>query len=83
MHHALHILLLGNFVIDDKGNYVIDESTWGNVDYKPLIDGIWRHIGIIPHHSQRCENYVQLAALVSKTLVGEARRTWRLFQFHQ
>jgi hypothetical protein len=26
---------------------------------------------------QRCENWVQLAALVSKTCVGEKRRTWR------
>ena len=55
----------------------IDKSTWGDVDYTPLVDGIWRQIGIHSHHQQRCENYVQLAALVGKTLVGEKRRTWR------
>ena len=28
-------------------------------------------------HQQRCENHVQLAALVAATNVGEDRRTWR------
>ena len=54
-----------------------DKSTWGEVDFEPLIDGIHKTIAIQPHHQQRCENFVQMAALVSKTLVGEARRTWR------
>ena len=54
-----------------------DKSTWGEVDFEPLIDGIHKTIAIHPHHQQRCENFVQMAALVSKTLVGEARRTWR------
>ena len=55
----------------------IDKSTWGDVDYEPLLDGIWKDIGIHSHHQQRCENYVQMSALIAKTLVGEARRTWR------
>jgi len=38
---------------------------------------MWRYFGIHAAHQQRCENYVQMAALVSKTLVGEKRRTWR------
>jgi len=47
------------------------------IDYEPFIDNIWRVIAIHAMHQQRCENYVQLAALVSKTHVGEKRRTWR------
>ena len=54
----------------------IDKSTWGDVDYEPLLDGIWKDIGIHSHHQQRCENYVQMSALIAKTLVGEARITW-------
>ena len=41
------------------------------------MDGIWRIIAIAPHHQQRCENYVQMAALIAKTLVGQGHRTWR------
>ena len=55
----------------------IDKSTWGDVDYTPFVEGIWRKVAIHAHHQQRCENYVQMAALIAKTLVGEARRTWR------
>lgn len=43
----------------------------------PLLDGIWRSICVHAHHQQRCENFVQLAALIAKTKVGEVRRTWR------
>ena len=32
---------------------------------------------IHPHHQQRCQNYVQIAALIAKTMVEEARRTQR------
>jgi hypothetical protein len=52
-------------------------SSHGMVPTTNLLDGIWRYIGIHPHHQQRCENYVQLAALIAKTLVGEKRQTWR------
>jgi len=55
----------------------IDKSTWGGVNYEPLVDDIWRTIGIHSHHQQRCENYVQMAAMIARTLVGEGRRTWR------
>ena len=63
------------YVYNNTGE--IDKSTWGEVDYTSLLDGIWRTIGIHSHHQQLCENYVQLAALIAKTKVGEARRTWR------
>lgn len=42
-----------------------------------LHDAIWREVAIQPHHQQRCENFVQMAALIARTLVGESRRTWR------
>ena len=42
-----------------------------------MLEGIWRKISIHPHHQQRCENFVQLAAMVARTSVGEDRRTWR------
>ena len=42
-----------------------------------LVEAVWREIGIIAHHQQRCENYVQMAALITKTMYGEVRRTWR------
>ena len=32
--------------------------------------------GTVPT-KQRCENFVQMAALIAKTRVGEKRRTWR------
>jgi len=41
------------------------------------LKGLWGQVAIHSNHQQRCENYVQLAALIAKTLVGEARRTWR------
>ena len=34
-------------------------------------------IAIHSHHQQRCENFVQMLALISKTKVKEARRTQR------
>ena len=71
----LHIRTVFIYVYNNTGE--IDKSTWGEVDYTSLLDGIWRTIGIHSHHQQLCENYVQLAALIAKTKVGEARRTWR------
>ena len=56
---------------------MIDKSTWAGEDYEPLVNGIWQDIMPHAHHQQRCENYVQMAALIAKTLVKEARRTWR------
>lgn len=70
------VLILCIFIYCVKSG-TINKDTWGNVDYEPLLDGIWRTIGIHAHHQQRCENYVQMAALISKTLIGEVRRTWR------
>ena len=52
-----------------------DKSSWGEIDFGPLVDDIWRKIGIRSHHQQRCENYVQMAAMIAKTLLGEKRRT--------
>ena len=69
---------LSSFAEDGKDiPGTIDKSTWGSVNYQPLLDGVWRYIGIHSHHQQRCENYVQMAALICKTLVNEERRTWR------
>jgi len=62
---------------DYKDDGVIDQDTWGGYDYKPFIDSITTRIAIHSSHQQRCENHVQLAALASKTNVGEKRRTWR------
>ena len=55
----------------------IDKSTWSDVDYEPLLDGIWREIGIHSHHQQRCGTYVQMVALIAKMLVHEAWWTQR------
>jgi hypothetical protein len=62
---------------DYKDDDVIDQDTWRGYDYKPFIDSITARIAIHSSHQQRCENHVQLAALASKTNVGEKRRTWR------
>lgn len=56
----------------------IDKSTWADEDYEPLLDGMWQDILPHAHHQQRCENYVQMTALISKQLAKEARRTWRV-----
>ena len=64
-------------LFDHTSDGDIDRSTWGDYDYEPFIDSIWRVIAIHAMQQQRCENWVQLAALVSKTRVGEKRRTWR------
>lgn len=61
-----------------KGKTItLDPSTWGDDDYTSFVDYIWRKICIHSHHQQRCENFVQMAALIARTLVGEKRRTWR------
>ena len=64
-------------LFDKFENGKIDKSTWGEVDYEPLLVGIVS--AICPHssHQQRCENYVQLTGLLSKTGVGEVRRSNR------
>ena len=54
----------------------IDKSTWAGEDFEPLLNGVWQDIVIHAMHQQRCENFVQMDALIAKTLVGEARRTW-------
>jgi hypothetical protein len=51
-----------------------DTSSWGYHDYGSLLDNIWMMIAIHSHHQQRCENFVQMSALISKTKVKEARR---------
>jgi len=62
---------------------LLDKDSWGkntsgdSYDFSALKDAIWNEIAIHSSHQQRCENYVQLAALVSKTNVGEVRRTMR------
>ncbi len=62
-------------LFDKLDNGLADTSSWGYHDYKSLLDNIWRMIAIHSHHQQRCENFVQMSALISKTKVKEARRT--------
>ena len=68
---CLHLFII-QYTIGDE-----DRKTWEGVDYTSLVDGIWRTISIHAHHQQRCENFVQMSALIARTMVGEARRTWR------
>ena len=56
---------------------IFDESTWRGDDYKDLREIVQTIIIIHPTQNQRVENHVQLAALVRKTNVGEARATAR------
>ena len=46
-------------------------------NFHPFFDSILREVSTHAHHKQHCENYVQMSNLVSKTMVREARRTWR------
>ncbi|KAL7530309.1 hypothetical protein ACHAXR_007396 [Thalassiosira sp. AJA248-18] len=55
----------------------IDQSTWGGDNYEPLIWSIFTDIFPHSNHQQRCENYVQLTGLLSKTGVAEVRRSCR------
>ena len=53
----------------------VDKIAWGrDVDFDPFLTSIWRDISIHSHHQQRCENYVQMAALIAKTLVQSKAR---------
>ena len=56
---------------------LFDEATWNGEKFEPLLDLVHQLIVIHALHQQRCENHVQLAALVASTNVGEDRRTWR------
>jgi len=51
---------------------------WGDVNFNPLLTSIWRDISIHSRHQQRCENCVQMAALIANALVDKARRTQRV-----
>ena len=52
-------------------------QAWAGVNFEPVLKGVCQDIVIHTMHQQRCENFVQMAALITKTLVGEARGTWR------
>ena len=56
---------------------LFDEESWAVVNYTRLVDLVHQRIATHPLHQQRCENYVQLAALVSSTNVSEGRRSDR------
>ncbi|KAK1733485.1 hypothetical protein QTG54_015773 [Skeletonema marinoi] len=68
---------MGTFEYIEDTISLFDDTTWGHVDFEPLLEAVWNEIAIHACHQQRCENYVQLAALVAKTSVGEVRRTLR------
>mmetsp|Transcript_31076 Transcript_31076/g.74102 ORF Transcript_31076/g.74102 Transcript_31076/m.74102 type:complete len:1200 (+) Transcript_31076:150-3749(+) len=79
-------------MVDDEDELEFDlwdENTWTNC-YDPIVDMVHKRIAIHPIHQQRCENHVQMAALVASTSVNEVRRTSRcialsgiLRPFHQ
>ena len=54
-----------------------ERKTWNGVNYSPMVKVV--HEEIAPHMSQcqRVESHVQTNAIVSRTNVGEARRTSR------
>ena len=61
----------------DKTADLFDETTWQGTNYTPLVDLVHGRIAIHGVHQQRCENHVQMSALVSSTNVIEARRSDR------
>ena len=61
------------FAKDEDGK--LDDTTWDGVDYKPLFTAMWKRICIHSSHQQRCENYVQLAGLLSSTQIEEVRKS--------
>ena len=56
----------------------IDKSSWGGVDFAHLVVSVLTDLIPLSNHQQRCENYVQLSGLLSKTGVGEVRRSCRV-----
>ena len=61
-----------------KEDGTLDRSTWENdKEYESLFIALVTKICIHASHQQRCENYVQLAGLLSKTGVGEVRKSLR------
>ena len=48
-----------------------------DVNYEPLAELVHQTVATHALHQQRCENYVQMAALTASTNVGEGRRTHR------
>ena len=63
--------------VADETVDLFDEKTWNDIDYSPLVNQVLARIATHAVHQQRCENYVQLAALVASTNVAEDRRTDR------
>jgi hypothetical protein len=53
------------------------KHTWRSNPH-PLATSIWQWIGPHAHHHQVCENGVQAAANVARTLVGQERRSSRV-----
>lgn len=75
-----HIEMMGQSeipvrLLDKNSDGLVDKSTWGDYDYSPLRINILRMIAIHSNHQQRCENFVQMAAIICKTSVKELRRT--------
>ena len=54
---------------------LFDKITWGVKDYTPLQRIVYTMMTIQPTQNQLVEKHVQLAALVRKTNVGQARAT--------
>ena len=56
---------------------LLNEHTWRSNPH-PLVTAIWQWIGPHAHHQQVCENGVQAAANVARTLVSQERRSSRV-----
>ena len=73
-----HIMALADEDEETTAVDIWDKSSQASFSkYKHFREDIIRTICIHSSHQQRCENYVQLCGLISKTGVGEVRRTCR------
>lgn len=72
---AVSVTTVQLFTKDADGK--LDKSTWNGVDYEPLFIAMWKRICIHSNHQQRCENYVQLAGLLSSTQIEEVRKSMK------
>ena len=57
---------------------LFDETTWGDVDFKPLQTLVHTRILIHSAHNQGVESYIYATGVVRKTGVGESRATARM-----
>jgi hypothetical protein len=57
---------------------IFDRTMWPEgKNYEPLHDLIMSEVVLLASHQQRIENYLQMAAHLSQTGIGESRCSWR------